>query len=171
MIRTEIATTAPPDAGRFPNRWALFPVGLLAILVSVQLVLFTLSRNDPSFAVEPEYYQKAVSWDQQQEQRQTNVELGWHTLVALEQGPTPELKVQLTDDAGKPLVQARVTAVAFANARAALVQELTLQEAPAGTYTTPLRLVHPGEWEIRLNVNHGNQTFTHVVRTVPSATR
>lgn len=169
MSRTEVATNTPPDAGRFPNRWAFFPIGLLAILVSVQLVLFTLSRNDPSFAVEPDYYQKAVGWDDQQEQRQVNVELGWRAATVLHQTPTPELRVQLLDRAAQPVTGARVTAVAFPNARAALVQNLTLQEQETGTYTAPVQLVHPGEWEIRLNVTRGSETFTDVARSVPTA--
>lgn len=170
MIQTEPTAAATARPERFPNRWALFPIGLLAILVSVQLVLLSLSRNDPSFAVEPEYYQKAVGWDRLQEQRQANAQLGWQATVIL-QTASPELSVQLRDGAGRPLTEARVTALAFPNARAALQQELTLSETSPGIYASPVRVIHPGEWEIRLTATRQSETFTHVARVTPAPGR
>lgn len=162
-------------SGRFPNRWALFPVGLLGILVSVQAVLFSLSRNDPSFAVEPEYYQKAVRWDEQVEQRAANTRLGWKAAVVF---GTPErkldapalLQVTLLDADGRPLTDASVSATAFANARASDVRTLQLRPTEAGVYTGPVPVRFAGEWEVRLTAIRDGNTFTHTSRvTVPVA--
>jgi nitrogen fixation protein FixH len=166
----------PISSGRFPNRWALFPVGLLGILVSVQVVLFSLSRNDPSFAVEPEYYQKAVSWDKHAEQRAANTHLGWRPSAAILPaggltGGAATLQVTLLDRDYEPVTNASLTATAFANARANDVQTLSLQPTEAGTYVGPLRVGFPGEWEIRLTATRDGTTFTHSSRVSVAASR
>ncbi len=159
---------APNPPSRFANRWAFFPVGLLGILVSIQAGLFSISRTDPSFAVESEYYQKAVSWDQEAKQRSVNAGLGWHVspqLIIEKQGA--RLGIQLTDDTSQVISGAAVTVVAFPNARASQVQQLALRETEPGHYVAPIHLLHGGEWEIRLKVVRGGQTYTHVSRVSP----
>lgn len=165
-------TTAATLISRFPNRWALFPVGLLGILISVQAVLFSMSRSDPSFAVEPEYYQKAVDWDKEMQQRATNADLGWQTSVRIvAAGDASELQISLLDKQHVPVVGAAITASAFPNARAAQIQTPTLRERDAGVYAGPVALVFPGEWEIRLKAVKGGDTFTHVARASVAPSR
>ncbi len=167
-------TQQPPVLvnARFPNRWALFPVGLLGILVSVQAVLFSLSRNDPSFAVEPEYYQKAVSWDKQVEQRAHNARLGWQPAVEFTtKDGAPALQVTLTDATGAPVADAAVGAIAFPNARASAIQTPPFRQTTAGTYVAPLNVVIPGAWEVRLTASHADSTFTHTARLDVPATK
>src|SRR5688572_28616544 len=112
--------------GRFPNRWALFPIGLLGILVSVQAVLFSLSRNDPSFAVEPDYYRKAVSWDQHAKQLATSARLGWQpSFDVVSADGRASLRLTLVDKDAKPVADAAIGLTTFPNARANLIQTLS----------------------------------------------
>jgi nitrogen fixation protein FixH len=165
-VPSSAETPTPPS--RFANRWAFFPIGLLGILVTIQVVLFSISRTDPSFAVESEYYQKAVSWDQEAKQRTLNAELGWHVtpqLFADAQGA--RLGIQLTDNTSQVISGAAVTVVAFPNARASQIQQLALRETEPGLYVAPIRLLHRGEWEIRLTVMRDGKTYTHISRVSP----
>lgn len=161
-----------PTTERFPNRWALFPICLLGILVSVQAVLFSLSRNDPTFAVEPEYYQKAVSWNEHAAQRAVNQRLGWQASAAVvTEADKPTLRVDLKDDQGRPVTGAALGITAFPNARAADIQTLSPRETQPGVYEAPVRLALFGEWEIRLTAHRDTDTFTHTSRTIVTAKR
>ncbi len=172
MTPTPIVTSTDEAArmpSRFPNRWALFPVGLLGILVAVQAVLFSLARNDPSFAVESEYYQKAVGWDQELDQRALNTQLGWLTSVKLTLAPaTANLLVTLTDAESSPIVGAATKVTAFPNARASQIQQVSLHETGPGVYVGPVQLVHLGEWEIRVTAEQGGKIYTNALRVSPS---
>jgi hypothetical protein len=46
------------------------------------------------------------------------------------------------------------------NARAAAVQQVTLQEEGRGRYTASVAADRPGVWEIRLSVERDTQHFT-----------
>jgi nitrogen fixation protein FixH len=161
----EATTPETLVTSRFPNRWALFPIGLLGILVTVQLVLFSMSRTDPSFAVEPEYYKKAVNWDQEMQQRAANSNLGWRSDVQFTGAAGGgQLRIALTDGQKIPITGAAIKAVAFPNARAAMIQQVPLKESEPGLYTGPLQLSTRGEWEVRLTAMHNGRTFTHSTR-------
>lgn len=162
---SDATTRAPLTQGKFPNRWALFPIGLLGILVSVQAVLFSMSRTDPSFAVEPDYYKKAVNWDQEMRQRATNAQLGWQSQVHFTHlAGGAELRIMLEDAQKVPLTGAAIKVVAFPNARANLLQDVALKETEPGVYTGPIQLGVRGEWEVRLTAMRDGQTFTSSTR-------
>lgn len=155
----------PLSAGRFASRWAWFPVGLLGLLVSVQAVLFKLSSGDESFAIEPEYYQKAVNWDARAREARASESLGWHTQATMEQaGAVTTLRVTLSDNADQAVSNAVVVVAAFPNARANQVQHLTLKEVEPGVYESALAVTHGGLWELRLSAHTASQTFTKTLR-------
>lgn len=167
MTQTDTLELSTPS--RFRNRWAWFPVGLLGLLVSVQAVLFKLSSGDESFAIESDYYQKAVDWDARARERQMSEHLGWqaHSVITSSASGSM-LRVELLDASARPLTAANVTVDAFPNARANQVQHLALQEVGPGTYENTLRLTHTGEWEIRVTARSEKDTFTQTLRTRPS---
>lgn len=169
---SQIREIPATSAARFPNRWALFPVGLLGILISVQVVLFSLSRNDPSFAVEPDYYQKAVNWDQHAAQRVVNTKLAWRPVVeVVQRDGKPVLRVALRAANSEAITNAGVSVTAFPNARANQVQSISLRESEPGVYMGPLDVPFSGEWEVRLAAIRFGATFTHTARVVVAAVR
>lgn len=161
-------TLQTSTSSRFRDRWAWFPVGLLGLLVSVQVVLFRLSSGDQSFAIEPEYYQKAVDWDARAQAKQLSERLGWqaHSLI-VPSAAGGTLRVSMTDASGQPIVAASVSVEAFPNARANQIQHVALQEVSPGIYENPLRVTHAGEWEIRVTAKRAPDTFAHTLRTTP----
>lgn len=156
--------TPPTPRGRGLG-WPIAMGLVLAITVGVNLLVYRLAAGDPSVAVEPDYYDKAVHWDDELAQRRHNAALGWRSTVTL--SPTAdgggELRVRLTDSAGAPIHGAAVSAEAFPVARASQVARLDLAAAPAdaeGGYTAPLAIIRRGRWEVRLAVTHGGERFT-----------
>lgn len=146
--------------------WKLAPVGLLAVMVTGLGAMAAIATSDPSFALESDYYQKAVAYDQEIAQRSRNHELGWSLHAALgaatASGSSP-LDVTLRDTAG-PLVGAHLQVTALHNANAAARLETRLDETTPGHYRGALPLRRGGIWELRFSVVRGGDRFTQVIR-------
>ena len=145
--------------------WAALPVLLLgASLVGVG-TMASIAVHDPSFALERNYYDRAVHWDRQREQEETNARLGYELTLSLR--PTSdgvELDVALADRGRLPLPAAEVKVEAFANARAGERRFLTLVPDAAGRYRGSLGRAQAGLWEFRFDVRAGGEEFTRIVR-------
>jgi nitrogen fixation protein FixH len=145
--------------------WALVPVGLLGGILSMHAVLLAGVIEDPSFAVEKDYYDKAVSWDAKMAQDRENTRLGWSAEVATAgSGRDGRVTVRIMSPGDVPVARARVRVEAFHNARASRVASAVLEESTPGVYGSALRLDRPGLWEFRVVVERGTDRFTAVVR-------
>lgn len=116
------------------------------------------AHSDPSFAVEPDYYAKAVRWDDTAQQAQENKRLGWRVEMA---AATPErVSVRVLDQDQRPLESADVAAVAFASVRSAERFDLRFVHDGEGVYSAPLHREHGGLWRFRVTVARGGSTAT-----------
>jgi nitrogen fixation protein FixH len=171
--------THPPTEVAHERRQRRFWVGLVLTLLGGQIVLIStmayVATSDGSFAVEPDYYQKGLHWDDTATQIRKNAELGWKMRVAVSDSATARgertVMCQLTNRDGTPLDGATIELMAFPHARGSERSSATFFPAGAGQYETPLRFGRYGVWEFRVVVHRGPETFTHtVVRTVEPAT-
>ena len=147
------------------SRGWYWPAGLAALLVGsagANIALLVITSRDASFAVEPDYYAKALAWDETMAQQARNEALGWSLGLRVE--PTGErgrvtVAAGLTDRAGAPLLGAQLAIEARHNARANRV--LTAALEPRGTaYAAAMPLARPGLWEFRVRVTRGPDVFT-----------
>lgn len=149
--------------GRF---WAFVPVGLLAASLLGVGSMCSIAARDPAFALEKDYYQRAVQWNGEQAQWAENAKLGYR--VDITSSPTPsgvELVARVLDRRNVPVRGAGVQAEAFANARAADRRTLPFIERNDGTYAASLPKPRPGLWELRVRVEQDGERFTKIVRT------
>lgn len=143
--------------------WPIALVALVGTALSANLVLLYLATSDPGFAVEPDYYAKALAWDEQRAQQLTNARLGWSLdlrVGAVEPDGAQPIEVRLVDQAARPVEGATVELTAFHNARSSDVLTDTLQPQPDGTYVGSLRFRRSGLWEFRLTARRGDDVFT-----------
>lgn len=161
-----MSTAAPvEERGKGGTFWALVPVALLGAGVVGVLTLATIATRDPGFALERDYYQKAVHFDRQQAQWAENERLGYRLRAELAEGPSGrELVARVVDRSGAPLRGARVEVEAFANARAADRRTLELVEGDQGVYRAVLGNPRPGVWELRFVVVRAGDRSTETVR-------
>ena len=147
-------------------RW---PVGITVLLVAFaagNIQMMRIAASDPSFAVEPDYYQKAVRFDSTLAQERSNHELGWTATSRIERVPgSGRVAVTIVDRAGTPVTDARVRVDARFNARAAEILTAELVESRPGTYEAPLDVKYGGEWEVRLDAVRGGAHYTASTRT------
>jgi len=148
------------------QRWAFAPVGLLLACVGGLATMASIAADDPSFSLEPRYYEKAVHWDEQQGEKAASARLGWRLQTELEPLRGGARLVAVIEGAdGLPVAGARVKADAFANARARDVRHLNLEEQKPGEYSAALDSARPGLWELRFEVVRGADRYSKVVRS------
>ena len=156
-----------------------WPIGIIAILgasVAANIVMMRIANNDPSFAVEPDYYRKAVFYDSTMAQTHRNLDLGWDVQTSADsivQGKPTRLRVVLRDERARPVLGAVVQATVLFNARANDLTTATLTDEGTGVYSATLPINAPGVWEVRVNATRDTSHFTSSTRltAVRSATQ
>jgi nitrogen fixation protein FixH len=153
------------------KRGMWWPIGLSAVLaatVAANIWVAVIANDDPSFAVEPDYYRKAVAWDTTLAQDRHNALLGWRLtpeMSAIAPDGTSLLSAQLTDSTGAAISGAAIRVAALAVARASNVHDLTLTPAAGtGNYAVRFEARRAGEWELRFDATLGAEHFTQVSR-------
>jgi nitrogen fixation protein FixH len=146
-----------------------WPIGIAAILlatVASNIAVILITKDDPSFAVEPDYYRKAVEWDSTAARRARSDALSWQVAarVAPATGGATRLTLQLTDASGAVVHGAALAGSLLHIARAADVQAVTFAQAPSGAYEATVPMTRDGVWELRLTADRGDEHFVHTLR-------
>jgi hypothetical protein len=145
--------------------WPWIIAGALALHVVASLVVVFVATSNPSYAVEEDYYQKALHWNDKRAQDRTNEELGWILNLtvrpAATPGEEPTLEVHLADAGGEPVDGAVVAVETVHNARAGDILRSSLDAVGEGIYRTTLPMRHNGRWEVRFTADRGREHFTH----------
>jgi nitrogen fixation protein FixH len=145
--------------------WPAAICTILGITVALNVWVMRVANDDPSMVVEPNYYARAIRWDDEMAQARRNAALAWTvtpTLGATDAGRA-ELRVSVRDAHGAPIDGAAVTLEAFAILRSGDVVHATL--APDGDgYRTSVPMRTRGRWELRFTVVRGGDRFTAVQR-------
>lgn len=152
-------------SGRF---WAWVPATLLGAMLLGLGTMAYVAIDDPSFALEPNYYDKAVHWDRSQAEAKDSQALGLR--LSLLQPPEVsaqgevQLLLEVRDRQDLPVQGAAVELEAFPNAFAARLHRISLQEASPGVYRARLSQGVSGLWELRFKITQGASRFRQVLR-------
>ncbi|MCC6157515.1 MAG: FixH family protein [Deltaproteobacteria bacterium] len=145
--------------------WPLLVIGLLGGLLVMNGIMLFVATRDPSFAVEKNYYQKALDWDEKRAQDGANDALGWSIAVSLATAGTDvRVAATITDREGAPVNGATVSLEAFHLARSAAAREIALAEETPGRYSTTWPAMRPGIWEMRFRIEKDGHVFTKSTR-------
>ncbi len=154
-----------------------WPIGIAAVLgatVAANIAFMRVAANDPSMAIEPDYYKKAVAFDSTMSLERASNALGWTAVSTIEPGASGKaarVRVRLAAADGTPIAGATVRVVAMFNARANDLQSSALQMDPDSSYSAPLDIRFPGEWEVRVDAVRDRAHFIATSRvTVALAT-
>lgn len=169
MIRTPQGQALKnAGAGR---RWPAIIIGLISLNVCIVVVTVVCATRDKSFAIEPEYYKKAVEWDRSARERDRGVALNWDvavSLIAPRQGSRlPVLHVSLhgpavAGGAPVPMDGAQVQVEAFAQARSGQRVSVVAEGVGGGDYEAEAPVTRAGLWEVRLKVKRGPESLSFV---------
>jgi nitrogen fixation protein FixH len=147
--------------------WPWFVVGALGFTVAVNVVMMIAASSDANGSVvEPDYYRKAVAWDQAMERAAESARLGWRTTATLHRvsADSARLIVTVTGASAMPLRGARFTAELIHNVDAAHPLRAVLAESAAGRYEALVPLRRTGMWEVRLEARREADRFSTSLR-------
>jgi nitrogen fixation protein FixH len=148
-----------------------WPIGVAVVLgatVIGNLIMMKVANGDPSMAIEPNYYAKAVTFDSTIAEERRSVALGWtatSSIATTDSTGTRTVTVTIADAQQQPVRGARVSVTALFNARANDVLSATLTEDAPGQYVAPLAAKYPGQWEVRVDAVRGGEHFVASTRT------
>jgi hypothetical protein len=153
---------------RYARFWALLPALLLGCMLLGLGTLAHIAIDDPHFALEPNYYDKAVHWDRARAEQSASRALGLHVALSQPNGiaadGSAELELRVQNPSGDAFASATVELEAFPNAFASRVQRITLREVGPGLYRGKLERAVPGVWELRIAVTRGADRYQEVLR-------
>lgn len=158
------------------RRWYLMPVVVLGLLGAHMAFIFTaitLGTGDPSFAVVPDYYQKAVDYDEYKALLAESAALGWSVrLSPAEQADAigqRDLIVRLRDGAGEPVQGLRVLIDGFHQARASQPVSFECVEVLPGQYVGKAAMAREGFWQFAIDASGKDQRFVAELKQFVSA--
>lgn len=167
-----------------PSSAWLWPVGLFTLMcasVAVCVGTAIIASGDPSFGLEPDYYDKAVAWDHTAAAREASERLGWvaGAEISNPSWPTAErtLTVRATDRLGSPIAAEAIEVVTFHHARSREHVELSIGTgapvpavgvgavvaAEPGCWVWSVGEARAGVWQVRIRISRGNATFVAVL--------
>lgn len=139
-----------------------FIILLLLVSVGSNVYLMLRATGDASFAVEPDYYKKAVDYDKTAAAERASEALGWKPTVQMNEDKLLELS--LADRLDRPVTEATVKVEAFPIARSQRFLHAELVEKAPGRYVWERPLDKTGIWEFRLSADRGDEHFVHKAR-------
>lgn len=149
--------------------WPIAVAAILGATVVANIAVMRVANDDPSFAIEPDYYAKAIAFDSSAAAARRSAALHWTvtTATTATTASTGERILQLTlaDSLGHPITGAHVTSEALFIARANRVITATLTESAPGHYEAPAAAMQPGQWEVRIAAVRGAAHFVSTMRT------
>jgi nitrogen fixation protein FixH len=164
-----MSTASDPPASRLRLPWAFVPAALLLTSALGVGGMAIVAVRDPNFATEPDYYQKAIRWDQTQAQAAENQRLGYRLVlpesVKFDERGRATVELKLSDRQGQSIRGARIVAEAFANAYSGDINQLAFSERTPGVYQASLTVHHRGVWVFRISALAGATHFTADLRT------
>lgn len=163
---------APSDRRRF-----IMPAVVLGLLGGHMLfimIAITLATGDRSFAVVPDYYAKAVDYDEHKALLADSAALGWSVeLLPSAQADAigqRELVVQVRDASGQAVRGLDMHINAYHLARAGEPVVMACVEVLPGQYVGQARFTKEGFWQFALDATVNEQRFvTDIRQFVPAA--
>lgn len=162
--------TSTPSKLGFLKRgkyWPWIIVGMLVIHASIILgtIAFVSARHD--LYVEPNYYAKAIDWDNQRAIKEAADKMGWSVQLHIDEQASIDqsnadallerfLEIALKDANNDPITRALVEIEAYhpAHATDRINKVLLADPETEGHYQTRVPIITPGFWKINIFIRH-----------------
>jgi nitrogen fixation protein FixH len=144
------------------QRWR-WPVLLAFVLLGQAggvIAMVVISGRDASFAIEPDYYERALAWDETSRLKAASDALGWTAEPILRSTARDQtLEISLRDSLHRPLDGAAVQVELYHHARAADRETVQLSPRGDGVYGASVAMPRAGLWELRIRADRGPDTL------------
>lgn len=143
--------------------WPIAIVSLLGMNMSIVAITTYFATNSKTSTVVPDYYTKAVHWDDTAKQVATNRTLGWIVAINVQprsSGLSGQLVVRLTDASGTSIRAAIVHAEAFHESDSTKRLSGVLSMTSDGVYAGSFPIERAGRWRVHVVVDAVGMRFT-----------
>jgi nitrogen fixation protein FixH len=144
------------------QRWR-WPVLLTLVLLGQAggvIAMVVVSGRDASFAIEPDYYERALAWDETSRLKAASDALGWTAEPSIRSTARDRtLEIVLRDRLKRPLDGAIVQVELYHHARAADRRTVQLSHRGDGEYGASVAMPRPGLWQLRIRADRGPDTL------------
>jgi nitrogen fixation protein FixH len=153
------------QGGRFGvARWPLIIIGLLSIHVAGMLVAVSIATRDRSFAVMPDYYDRALNWDRAQAEKRASQKLGWKLQIepagAVDPTGRRRVRIRLIDAQGRPISPATIQITAYHHAHASQRQTIQFQTDADGNAQQAMAMPFAGFYQFDSTAAARGEEFT-----------
>ncbi len=142
--------------------WPTLIVGLLCVHTIGLIFVAFIASSDPSFAVEPDYYAKALAWDESRKDARDpaldGFELTTHLRPVAGKQALGHLTLEVHRDQ-QAVEGLTVEAIAYHIGRADDRQAVVLTESAPGVYAAEVNLRRDGRWEARYLVTTPDRVY------------
>ncbi|SER02670.1 FixH family protein [Sphingobium sp. YR768] len=135
-------------------------IAFFAVVIAVNLLMATVAIRSFGGTVVDNSYVESQKFNHYLAQARAQDRLGWKDDVALD--AARHVTLTLTDSAGAPIREARITAIAQHPLDRAPDIAISFHETAPGHYVGD-RALPAGRWQLRADINHGAQ---HLLREV-----
>lgn len=145
--------------------WATVIIGLLATQICMSLFAVFMATHTESLSIVPDYYNKAMDWDDEQNILKASEKLNWQTDI--QAGPEIDiygnrvLSIRVSDEDGKAIELDSISIDLFHHAHAGNIFQPELEKVTDGFYQTKVKLPYYGLWEIRVEADRGKNQYVN----------
>lgn len=164
---TTVPSSPPPEQPPRPRqsrRWPLIIVAMLVVHVLLMATATVIATHDRSFAVMPNYYEKALKWDQSQADKRASEQLGWKLTMEPSETIDPigrrTVTFVLVNIDNKPIADATVELSYFHHSHATDVATAKFTTDAQGKATATLPMRFSGFWDINCVATTKTAKFT-----------
>jgi nitrogen fixation protein FixH len=146
--------------------WGSVIFGLLGLQLVLCVIGVTMATRNKSAAIESNYYDKALHWDEQKARSAASLALGWRVKLSVGEIAVTggrQVSVTVVDKNGAVVQDAKVTVGYFHHALPKETHEAELAPAAGGIYQAVLPVDRPGKWEFRLMVTRAEAVYGETI--------
>lgn len=148
--------------------WPGFIIAILGICMGSGMSIIVASASDGGPRIVPDYYEKAVAWDESVATDEASRELGWTVALSIND---ERAEVAVRDRQGQPLTLSGSASFRLASdvEPRATVPLIARPDGQPGHYILADAPLAPGVWDVTLHLQSGETTYerTHRVERSP----
>lgn len=155
-----MASAQPAEHRR--SRWIPYSFfGFFGVVLAVNGVMLAYALGTFNGLSVDGAYDRGLNYNETLAEFETQRALGWDLDVAFapDESRAGDLMVSAHDRAGNPLHQAAITASLIRPTQEGSDFTVALTEGAAGTYAAPIQLPLPGQWQLRLDIVHEDDSY------------
>jgi len=161
--------TASARSARHSWRWPLIVVGILGVHVTGMMTATLIATRDKSFIVLPNYYQKALEWDQRKSDLAAADKLGWNQRVTMSDfdaaNQTQFIRIEMIDRNQQPIEGLSISITAAPETHPDRFQTFQLISESPGSYVGQLMVIRSGAWSIDIDAKRGKEHYVSIAKT------